>query len=89
MKFDRVQNIRIYDIEFSYRIYDFLTAWNISVHLWLKYYVFLRMINKGKSVSLKPILTTFVVSAIWHGFYPGYFLFFISAGLLDYNFKKA
>lgn len=24
------------------------------------------------------------VSAIWHGFYPGYFYFFLMAGLMDY-----
>ncbi len=86
-KFNRVENIRIYDVEFSYKIQDFFNAWNISVHNWLKHYVFMRMITRGKKVSLMPILTTFLVSAIWHGFYPGYFLFFISSGLNDYMFK--
>lgn len=55
--------------------------------MWLKHYVFLRMVRKGQKIGLMPILTTFVVSAIWHGFYPGYFLFFISSGLNDYLFK--
>ena len=66
---------------------DFFDAWNISVHKWLKYYVFLRMVKRDERLSLKPILTTFLVSAIWHGFYPGYFLFFLSSGLNDYLFK--
>ena len=34
-------------------------------------------------------LSTFIVSAIWHGFYPGFFVFFIGAGLLDYQAKLA
>ena len=34
-------------------------------------------------------LMTFVVSAIWHGFYPGYYVFFIAAGLLDIVYKQA
>ncbi len=57
--------------------------------MWLKHYVFMRMITKGKKISVVPILTTFLVSAVWHGFYPGYFLFFISSGLNDYLFKMA
>jgi len=32
-------------------------------------------------------MSTFVVAAVWHGFYSGYFVFFIGAGILDYQFK--
>jgi lysophospholipid acyltransferase len=87
-KFNRVETIRLYDIEFSYKVKDFFDAWNISVHMWLKYYVFLRMVKRDQRNSLTPILATFVVSAVWHGFYPGYFMFFISSGLNDYMFKQ-
>lgn len=87
-KFNKVETVRIWDIEFSYHVKDFFDAWNISVHKWLKYYVFLRIVKKGqKGVQIVPILTTFLVSAIWHGFYIGYFYFFISSGLNDYTFK--
>jgi lysophospholipid acyltransferase len=86
-KFTRVQTICVWDIEFSYNVKDFLGAWNISVHKWLKYYIYLRLVKPGKHLQIVPILSTFVVSAIWHGFYPGYFLFFISSGLMDYIFK--
>jgi lysophospholipid acyltransferase len=79
--------VRIFDIEFSYKIKDFFDAWNISVHKWLKYYVFLRMVKRGKGLSLATILTTFAVSAVWHGFYPGYFYFFLCSGINDYLFK--
>jgi lysophospholipid acyltransferase len=86
-KYTRVQTICVWDIEFSYNVKDFLGAWNISVHKWLKYYIYLRLVKPGKHLQIVPILSTFVVSAIWHGFYPGYFLFFISSGLMDYIFK--
>lgn len=81
--------LRIWGIEFSFRVKDFLDAWNVSVHKWLKYYVFLRMLDSTKrgGVQLKPILITFLVSAVWHGFYPGYYFFFVAAGLMDYTFK--
>jgi len=83
-----VKAINEWDVEFSHDVKDFLGAWNISVHKWLKYYVYLRMMKKdNKGLQIVPILTTFVVSAVWHGFYPGYFLFFISSGIMDYVFK--
>jgi lysophospholipid acyltransferase len=47
------------------------------------------MVKKGSRPGLVPILATFIMSAVWHGFYPGYFLFFISSGFNDYLFKSA
>jgi len=47
VKWNRVEVVRIYDILTSIRIKDYLDAWNISVHKWLKYYVFLRVVKKG------------------------------------------
>lgn len=82
-----MENVKIYKIVFSVRIKDYMENWNMSTHKWLKYYVFLRMLNKGQKVGLTPLLTTFVVSAIWHGFYPGYLIFFVAAGLTDYYYK--
>lgn len=80
--------MRVWDIEFSYKVNDFLGAWNISVHMWLKYYVYLRLIKRDKKgIQLVPIISTFIVSAIWHGFYPGYYLFFLASGIMDYIFK--
>lgn len=74
----------------EYDIKRFFASWNISIHNWLKNYVFLRVFRKtDKAVSFTPILMTFFVSAVWHGFYPGYFVFFIAAALYDYMFKIA
>lgn len=54
------------------------------MHHWLKYYVFMRMLdNKKKSGVSVPALITFMVSAIWHGFYPGFVFFFFGAFLMD------
>ena len=88
---DRVQSAIIWNLETSYRIKDFLTSWNISVHEWLKNYIFLRMLPSGKSgktgSSGIAATMTFLVSAVWHGFYPGYFSFFLSAAAVDYVAK--
>ena len=39
------------------------TYWNIQVHNWLKYYVMLRLINRGKrGLQFWPTLMTYLVS---------------------------
>ena len=72
--FDRIDNVIIKQCEGNYRIQTILNGWNRSTHYWLKYYIFLRLVKKGERNRLTPIFCTFVVSAIWHGFYPGYFV---------------
>ena len=63
----------------------------MSAHSWLKYYVYLRQLdNKRKeSFNFASTFITFTVSAIWHGFYPGYYVFFTGAALMDYHSKLA
>lgn len=61
----------------------------MTVHNWLKNYIFLRVIRRvgGSKNIFLPTFLTFMVSAIWHGFYPGYFIFFLSAAVYDYFYK--
>jgi lysophospholipid acyltransferase len=55
--------------------------------LWLKYNIYIRLINvenpvfKGKESSAS--LISFILSAIWHGFYPMYYVFFFQFWLLE------
>jgi lysophospholipid acyltransferase len=87
-RFDRIKSVVLWNLETSYKVKDFLANWNISVHNWLKYYVYLRMLpNDKRGINLRAAMLTFVVSAIWHGFYPGFLHFFVGAGLLDYHCK--
>jgi len=46
---DRIKACNLYNLEFSYRVKDFLGAWNMSVQAWLKYYVFLRMLPNDRT----------------------------------------
>eukprot|EP01127_Copromyxa_protea_P007533 TRINITY_DN17429_c0_g1_i1.p1 TRINITY_DN17429_c0_g1~~TRINITY_DN17429_c0_g1_i1.p1 ORF type:complete len:494 (-),score=105.35 TRINITY_DN17429_c0_g1_i1:39-1499(-) len=48
-------------------------AWNIQTSVWLKRYVYFRA-PRGNIA----LYSTYAVSAFWHGFYPGYYLFFIT-----------
>jgi len=91
-KFDRVQSMVLFKLEFSSNVKDFLASWNISAALWLKYYVYMRMLPNDRSKStawtqFAASLTTFTVSAIWHGFYPGFYIFFIAVAFVDYCSK--
>lgn len=89
-KHDRVKCVDIFGLVFARRVKDFLACWNISVHHWLKYYVFMRMLsNEKRGGTALAGLATFLCSAIWHGFYPGYLSFFFGAFLMDYNNKVA
>ena len=55
--------------------------WNNTIHLWLKYNVYTRVIN----IKRKPFegnwplasFLTFISSAVWHGYYLTYYLTFI------------
>ena len=57
-----------------------MTYWNNSIHIWLKYNVFVRVLgSKGKYKNNKVIAAfcTYALSAIWHGFYASYYISFI------------
>lgn len=85
-KFDGVQCIGIIKLETSLDVKEFLANWNMSYQKWLKYYVYLRILpnDRGGSVNFAAFIT-FIVSAIWHGFYPGFMHFFFMLFLCQYH----
>ena len=61
--------------------------WNNSIHIWLKYNVYTRVLgSSGRFKNNKIIASfiTYVFSALWHGFYPSYYVSF----LLMYFFEQ-
>jgi D-alanyl-lipoteichoic acid acyltransferase DltB (MBOAT superfamily) len=73
-------------------VHEFTIHWNIQTHLWLKYYVMLRLIDRKAPRNASkhlPTLVTFIVSSIWHGVYPGYIVFFVACGFLTLQTKIA
>lgn len=64
----------------------------MSIRNWLKYYVYLRMLpnDKTKKVGVAgPVIMTYMVSGIWHGFYPAWQVCFLSIGIFEVVFKFA
>jgi len=89
VKFDRVRSMDHWKLITSTSVKTIIETWNISAHAWLKHYVFMRQLQNGKRAksNLMPTLNTFLVSAVWHGFYPGYYYFFFWVSLFDYHNK--
>ncbi|GLD95209.1 hypothetical protein PINS_up003851 [Pythium insidiosum] len=65
-----VSNMDIVGFEFAQSVREGSRAWNKGTQNWLERYVYTRTGNS--------LMATYFVSAFWHGFYPGYYLFFMS-----------
>ena len=80
---NRLQNVKPLEIEFAQNSFSYLANWNINTNQWLKNYIYLRVTPKGKKPGFRASMATFATSALWHGFYPGYYLTFILASFLQ------
>nr|XP_046147200.1 lysophospholipid acyltransferase 2-like isoform X2 [Oncorhynchus gorbuscha] len=70
-RWDLISNLRIMDIEFATSFKMFLDNWNIQTAHWLKRVCYERC-------PYNPTAATFILSAMWHGAYPGYYLTFLT-----------
>ena len=86
-KFDKINTVGIYEVETHANPKIKIQYWNRTVHLWLKYNVFLRVININHPMFKDKIgmasLVTFLVSAFWHGFYPAYYICFFHSFFVE------
>ncbi|XP_064597349.1 lysophospholipid acyltransferase 6-like [Liolophura sinensis] len=74
-KWDLINNVDIYRLEMATSLKVNIDCWNKMTLIWLRRVVY------DRSPRAYSTLTVFAVSAIWHGFYPGYYLTFGSAAL--------
>ena len=80
---NRLQNVNPFGVELAQNSRAYLENWNINTNHWLRNYMYLRVTPKGKKPGFRASLATFVTSAFWHGFYPGYYLSFVLAAFLQ------
>ncbi len=83
VQWDRLQNVNPWGIETAQNTRAYLENWNMNTNNWLRNYMYLRVTPKGKKPGFRASLATFVTSAFWHGFYPGYYLSFVLAAFLQ------
>ncbi|CAF0713092.1 unnamed protein product [Brachionus calyciflorus] len=76
-KWDLVSNVRILQVEMSQSMKSSFDHWNTQTQLWLRRIAYDRL-PTGKTLGV------FVLSAFWHGFYPGYYLTFVLCAFLVY-----
>lgn len=76
------RNLEIKKVEFPQNPKEFLDGWNIGASEWLKNCIYLRLIFNTKLSHVTANIFTSIVSSIWHGFLPGYYICFSSAALL-------
>jgi lysophospholipid acyltransferase 1/2 len=75
------KNYDIVGMESSMNLRNSINRWNINSALWLRRVCYER-------VSWNPTLASFLLSAWWHGFYPGYYLCFLHFGISLMAAKK-
>ncbi|KAJ9147855.1 hypothetical protein P3X46_029971 [Hevea brasiliensis] len=81
-RWDRAKNVDILGVEFAKSSVELPLVWNIQVSTWLRHYVYERLIQKGKKPGFFQLLATQTTSAVWHGLYPGYIIFFVQSALM-------
>jgi len=81
-QWDRAKNVDVLGVELATSAVQLPLVWNIQVSTWLRYYVYDRLVQKGKKPGFLQLLGTQTVSAVWHGLYPGYIIFFVQSALM-------
>ncbi|CAH1248222.1 MBOAT2 [Branchiostoma lanceolatum] len=80
-RWDLISNLNILKIEFATSLKMLIDNWNIQTSLWLKRVCYDR-------APYQPILMVYILSATWHGFYPGYYFTFLGGAILTPAFRK-
>ncbi|KAL1959374.1 hypothetical protein VTO42DRAFT_2177 [Malbranchea cinnamomea] len=84
---DKLENVNPWGLETAQSPHQYLANWNKNTNHWLRNYIYLRVTPKGKKPGFRASLATFITSAVWHGFYPGYYLTFVLGAFLQTSAK--
>lgn len=79
--FGRCRNCDVLKVEFGDSSRVMPASWNTQTGVFLRRYVYERVTPPGRKPTFRTLLTTQLVAGVWHGLYPGYFLFFASSAL--------
>ncbi|XP_065332147.1 lysophospholipid acyltransferase 6 [Cloeon dipterum] len=79
---DLISNIDVVGFETGTSLRDSVSNWNKGTSTWLRLLVYER------STKMRT-LQTYILSAVWHGFHPGYYLTFLSGALFTVAARSA
>ncbi|KLJ10549.1 hypothetical protein EMPG_14069 [Blastomyces silverae] len=88
VSWNRLENVNPKGLETAQSPHAYLSNWNKNTNHWLKNYMYLRVTPKGKKPGFRASLATFVTSAFWHGFHPGYYFTFILGAFIQTTAKN-
>ncbi|XP_077990303.1 membrane-bound glycerophospholipid O-acyltransferase 2-like [Glandiceps talaboti] len=80
-KWDLVTNIDVKGFETATSLKVLIDCWNKQTNVWLRYVCYDR-------VPFQKTLLTFILSSMWHGFFPGYFWTFIQGAFITAAGKR-
>lgn len=89
VSWNRLQNINPWGVESAQNSRAYLENWNMNTNKWLRYYIYLRVTPRNRKPGFRASMATFVTSAFWHGFYPGYYMAFVMAGFVQTAAKRS
>lgn len=72
-EFYDISNLTIWDVLMSESNGVWLQRWNHAAHLFWKHYLLYPLLDKGVPYQIANY-STFLGSALWHGFYPVYYM---------------
>ncbi|TGZ74051.1 hypothetical protein CRM22_001157 [Opisthorchis felineus] len=73
-----VRNFDVFQIECGLGLKNVIDSWNISTTRWLREVFYERLPYFCRTFLV------FIISAFWHGFYPGYYLMFVTFALFTF-----
>ncbi|XP_043478137.1 lysophospholipid acyltransferase 1 isoform X1 [Leptopilina heterotoma] len=76
-RWDKVSNVDAFKFETALSLRDSIEAWNKGTNRWLRSLVYERMLRNKTAY-------TYALSALWHGFHPGYYLTFANGAFFTY-----
>ncbi|KAL5493207.1 hypothetical protein EMCRGX_G014354 [Ephydatia muelleri] len=82
---DVCKNVHLLDAEFGTNFRAVINGWNVTTSLWLRRVCYDRV---PPSFVISPTMTVWLVSAMWHGFYPSYYLTFVCCGFITEAARK-
>jgi hypothetical protein len=78
-----VSNVSPVTVETRTSMKDVIVHWNCQVQAWLQNYIYIRTPQKVGPVAKANKYATMTASAVWHGFFPGYYLSFATAPIIQ------
>lgn len=77
-----ISNMNLWKFETCTSLREAIHAWNKTTQSWLRRSAYERVPRK------LSVIATYMLSAVWHGFYPGYYMTFLGGALFTHSARN-